>query len=148
MNQNPGPGRGRGKRPLDGSTNLTGREKKRAKNQVARNIQIQSIGTPSHVDPSNPDNNRAEGDSTQVLVPGTVDAVNFAEARAFEINAMHTAIKNASFSLNQLSFQSLPRGLRRRAASHNVKRLPLRLREQAKKEVGHDDIEFMARFCN
>ncbi|RUS16839.1 hypothetical protein BC938DRAFT_476452 [Jimgerdemannia flammicorona] len=89
------------------------------------------------------------------LGPRIVDVVNFAEARAFEINAMHSAIKNAgivvdqyvqriiSFALNQLSFQSLPRGLRRRAASHNIKRLPVRLREQAKKEVRHGDMEQM-----
>ena len=32
-------------------------------------------------------------------------------------------------------FQQLPRHMRRRAMSHNVRRLPRRLREKAKKEV-------------
>lgn len=40
-----------------------------------------------------------------------------------------------SAALNQLAFQSLPRGLRRRAASHNIKRIPVKLREKAKGEV-------------
>ncbi|RUP48702.1 hypothetical protein BC936DRAFT_144143 [Jimgerdemannia flammicorona] len=168
MNQNSpgGAGRGRGKRPYEGSQNLTGREKKRAKNLVARNIQTQSTGNSPLAGSSNPssvnhgeDGGPSSGEnsggvagssSTQGhsgLGPRIVDVVNFAEARAFEINAMHSAIKNAgivvdqyvqriiSFALNQLSFQSLPRGLRRRAASHNIKRLPVRLREQAKKEM-------------
>ncbi|RUS21833.1 NUC188 domain-containing protein [Endogone sp. FLAS-F59071] len=160
MNQNSSGSPGGGKRPFDGSVNLTGREKKRAKNQVARNIQTQSVGAPPYVGANNSAvashgsssgnsspsgaNNIAGGgsqgtficaDCSSGYVPRTVDVVNFAEARAFEINAMHSAIKTASFALNQLSFQSLPRGLRRRAASHNVKRLPVRLREQAKKEV-------------
>lgn len=40
-----------------------------------------------------------------------------------------------SYALNELAFQSLPRGLRRRAASHNINRLPARLRAKAAKEV-------------
>ena len=32
-------------------------------------------------------------------------------------------------------FQQLPRHMRRRAMSHNIRRLPRRLREKAKKEV-------------
>jgi Ribonucleases P/MRP protein subunit POP1 len=48
-----------------------------------------------------------------------------------------TNLPNVSNSgaLNQLAFQSLPRGLRRRAASHNIKRIPVKLREKAKSEV-------------
>ncbi|KAI7904843.1 NUC188 domain-containing protein [Cokeromyces recurvatus] len=48
---------------------------------------------------------------------------------------MQTAIKRASYALNELAFQSLPRGLRRRAASHNINRLPARLRAKAAKEA-------------
>lgn len=37
--------------------------------------------------------------------------------------------------MNELAFQSLPRGLRRRAASHNLNRLPARLRAKAAREA-------------
>ncbi|KAI7892348.1 NUC188 domain-containing protein [Mucor mucedo] len=52
-----------------------------------------------------------------------------------EINAMQSNIKKSSFALNELAFQSLPRGLRRRAASHNLNRLPARLRAKAAREA-------------
>ncbi|KAF9359856.1 hypothetical protein BGX26_011233 [Mortierella sp. AD094] len=71
----------------------------------------------------------------------TVDVVNFAEARAFEINAMHSAMESSKNSAVQRAFQSLPRNLRRRAASHNIKRLPVRLRERAKREVESDPVK-------
>ncbi|KAG0297060.1 hypothetical protein BGZ98_000715 [Dissophora globulifera] len=41
----------------------------------------------------------------------------------------------------QRAFQSLPRNLRRRAASHNLKRLPVRLRQRAMKEVEADPVK-------
>ncbi|KAI8878116.1 POPLD-domain-containing protein, partial [Backusella circina FSU 941] len=56
-------------------------------------------------------------------------------ARLYEINSMQNAIKSASYAINELAFQSLPRGLRRRAASHNLNRLPARLREKAAHEA-------------
>jgi len=57
----------------------------------------------------------------------------FAQARAAEINAMLKAV--AQKSSNSLVFQTLPRHMRRRAMSHNIKRLPRRLQEIARKEV-------------
>lgn len=57
----------------------------------------------------------------------------FAQARAAEINAMVKAVSQKSS--NSLVFQSLPRHMRRRAMGHDVKRLPRRLREIAKREV-------------
>ncbi|ORY00772.1 POP1-domain-containing protein [Basidiobolus meristosporus CBS 931.73] len=95
---------------------LTGREKKRARNQESRRIETQ-IGR----------------------APRTIDVVDFAEARSFEINAMQNAIRRAKEGAVQRAFQSLPRHLRRRAASHNVKRLPVRLREKALREMANDN---------
>lgn len=66
-----------------------------------------------------------------VLFPST--ASTFAQARAAEISAMLKAVTQKSS--NSLVFQTLPRHMRRRAMSHNVKRLPRRLREMAQKEV-------------
>ncbi|XP_056378334.1 ribonucleases P/MRP protein subunit POP1 [Hyla sarda] len=66
-------------------------------------------------------------------VPKYVTAAMFAKARAAEINAMLKAVSQKSS--NSLVFQSLPRHMRRRAMGHNIKRLPRRLREIAKKEM-------------
>ncbi|KAJ1076024.1 hypothetical protein K5549_008878 [Capra hircus] len=60
-------------------------------------------------------------------------ASTFAQARAAEISAMLKAVTQKSS--NSLVFQTLPRYMRRRAMSHNVKRLPRRLREIAQKEA-------------
>ncbi|KIM28940.1 hypothetical protein M408DRAFT_8384 [Serendipita vermifera MAFF 305830] len=68
-------------------------------------------------------------------IPVSVDAVKFAESRAFEINAMQKAIKSVRAAASTRVWQSLPRHLRRRAASHNVRRVPVRLREKARQEM-------------
>ena len=48
---------------------------------------------------------------------------------------MHTGMERSKDASAERAFQSLPRNLRRRAASHNIKRLPVRLRERAMREV-------------
>ncbi|XP_027287325.1 ribonucleases P/MRP protein subunit POP1 isoform X3 [Cricetulus griseus] len=72
-----------------------------------------------------------EGASQEI--PKYITAATFAQARAAEISAMLKAV--AQKSSNSLVFQTLPRHMRRRAMSHNVKRLPRRLQEMAKKEA-------------
>ncbi|OBS57497.1 hypothetical protein A6R68_11379 [Neotoma lepida] len=69
----------------------------------------------------------------QVTLRFPSTASTFAHARAAEISAMLKAV--AQKSSNSLVFQTLPRHMRRRAMSHNVKRLPRRLQEMAKKEA-------------
>ncbi|KFR13046.1 Ribonucleases P/MRP protein subunit POP1, partial [Opisthocomus hoazin] len=66
-------------------------------------------------------------------MPKYITVSTFAQARAAEINAMLKAV--AQKSSNSLVFQTLPRHMRRRAMSHNIKRLPRRLQEIARKEV-------------
>ncbi|KAM4706292.1 ribonucleases P/MRP protein subunit POP1 [Rhinophrynus dorsalis] len=66
-------------------------------------------------------------------IPKYITATMFAQARAAEINAMVRAVSQKSS--NTLVFQSLPRHMRRRAMGHDIKRLPRRLREIAKKEM-------------
>ncbi|XP_041422492.1 ribonucleases P/MRP protein subunit POP1 isoform X2 [Xenopus laevis] len=73
------------------------------------------------------------GPSEVPLVPKYITATMFAQARAAEINAMVKAVSQKSS--NTLVFQSLPRHMRRRAMGHDIKRLPRRLREIAKKEI-------------
>jgi hypothetical protein len=57
--------------------------------------------------------------------------------------ACHQATLNNSFltassseSSTHRAWQTLPRHLRRRAASHDVRRVPVRLRDKARTEVG------------
>ncbi|KAJ2754071.1 Ribonucleases P/MRP protein subunit pop1 [Coemansia pectinata] len=79
----------------------------------------------------------------KAVVPGhatlgkarSLDVTGFVEARSFEINALQRSLENAKTSGNARAFQTLPRHLRRRAASHNVKRMPVRLREKAISEM-------------
>ncbi|KAH7340957.1 ribonucleases P/MRP protein subunit POP1-domain-containing protein [Rhizoctonia solani] len=68
-------------------------------------------------------------------LPATLDIERFAQARSFEIGAMQSAIKTATEAASHRVWQTLPRHLRRRAASHDVRRVPVRLREKAKLEV-------------
>jgi len=65
--------------------------------------------------------------------PRGICAADFLQARAMELHNMTVAISHHSGT--RRAFQTLPRHMRRRAMSHNIKRLPYRLREQAKKEV-------------
>ncbi|KAI8055247.1 ribonucleases P/MRP protein subunit POP1-domain-containing protein [Syncephalis plumigaleata] len=65
---------------------------------------------------------------------------NFTEVRAFEINAMQNAMRNAMLSGNKRVFQTMPRHLRRRAASHQPKRLPVSVRTRALREMENPSI--------
>merc|ERR1719391_1046103 len=61
-----------------------------------------------------------------VEVPSDIRATQFAEARIKEIEALQQVLDAPKSGL--LASQQLPRHLRRRAVSHNPKRLPRRLR--------------------
>ncbi|KAF8635812.1 hypothetical protein AX15_000014 [Amanita polypyramis BW_CC] len=118
----------------DETTNDTqnAREKKRQKVTMARTIAVQSLppGMGSSTGPSTSGTSGGMG-----RLPGAIDVERFAEARAFEINAMEEAMKNASESSTHRVWQTLPRHLRRRAASHDVRRVPKRLRDKARVEM-------------
>ncbi|GAN04392.1 POP1-domain-containing protein [Mucor ambiguus] len=104
------------------ANNLSGKQKRRERNKSVR-----EIGKHNKLD------NKLADDIPKVS--GPIEANRYALARIMEINDMQHAIKKASYALNELAFQSLPRGLRRRAASHNINRLPARLRAKAAKEA-------------
>ena len=71
--------------------------------------------------------------------PRAINAEQFASARAVEIKNMVAAIEEADKSKGKRVFQTLPRHMRRRAMSHNVKRMPVRLRQRASYEVCEKD---------
>ncbi|ODV79433.1 POPLD-domain-containing protein [Suhomyces tanzawaensis NRRL Y-17324] len=68
-------------------------------------------------------------DKERLNIPDFLQSRTF-EIKSFELSQLKT--KNASATR---VFQSLPRVLRRRAASHNVKRIPKRLRNRSLKEM-------------
>lgn len=69
------------------------------------------------------------------MLPNAVDAKDFARGRMNEINLMTKELEQAKYSSTRRVFQQLPRHMRRRAASYNIKRLPTRLRLRAMEEV-------------
>ncbi|KJA21170.1 hypothetical protein HYPSUDRAFT_67916 [Hypholoma sublateritium FD-334 SS-4] len=119
------------KRPI-AADEISGREKKKLKVSFARTIAVQPIFEtgPSKANAVNkPKSNSLQG------LPSTIDVEKFVEVRSFEIDAMHDAMKTASASSTHRVWQTLPRHLRRRAASHDVRRVPLKLRERAAAEM-------------
>ncbi|KAG8528691.1 uncharacterized protein KY384_006378 [Bacidia gigantensis] len=65
---------------------------------------------------------------------GDLDVGAFVKAREFEIQAIDKSMTKAPAALNSRAFQSVPRDMRRRTASHNVKKIPKRLRSRAMKD--------------
>ncbi|WFC95180.1 ribonuclease P [Malassezia brasiliensis] len=69
------------------------------------------------------------------MVPDQLDVEAAINVRKTEILALHRAMKQAREATNTRAWQLLPRHLRRRAASHNLLRLPSRLRSKARAEL-------------
>ncbi|QPG76810.1 hypothetical protein FOA43_004204 [Brettanomyces nanus] len=65
-----------------------------------------------------------------------LDAPSFLKSREFEIKSLEKSQLKSKYSSSTRVFQSLPRELRRRTASHNVRRVPKRMRPRALKEMG------------
>lgn len=77
---------------------------------------------------------------------GELDVAAYAAARAFEIQALEEGMQRSKNALTTRAFQKVPRSLRRRTASHNVKRVPRRLRARAKREVLHQAV--FTKYCS
>lgn len=69
------------------------------------------------------------------IVPNALDVKEFTKSRMNEINLITKELDQAKYSSTRRVFQQLPRHMRRRAASYNIKRLPTRLRLRALEEV-------------
>ncbi|KAK7885993.1 hypothetical protein WMY93_025614 [Mugilogobius chulae] len=72
-----------------------------------------------------------DGGSYSKEMPKYINAGSFARARAAEVKTMVKAVTKKSASCHL--FSALPKHMRRRAMSHNTKRLPRRLQEMATK---------------
>lgn len=73
------------------------------------------------------------------LSNGELDLQAFLSAREFEIKALTDGMHRSKAVNNRRAFQLVPRGMRRRTASHNVKKLPKRLRARATREKLDDN---------
>lgn len=73
------------------------------------------------------------------LSNGELDLQAFLSAREFEIRALTDGMRKSKAVNNRRAFQLVPRGMRRRTASHNVKKLPTRLRPRARREQAEDN---------
>ncbi|EED19352.1 ribonuclease P complex subunit Pop1, putative [Talaromyces stipitatus ATCC 10500] len=90
--------------------------RKRAKYHDARSLAVQST-------------------DAALSATGELDVAAYVGAREYEIRALETGIQKSKGALATRAFQKVPRALRRRTASHNVKRVPKRLRARAKRET-------------
>jgi len=103
---------------------------------------------PNHVKPDNNkrpkvDHRAKQRDARQLSTQtaskafknGELDVDKFVRAREFEIRALEEGMQRSKKALNRRAFQQVPKELRRRTASHNVKKIPKRLRGKGKREV-------------
>ncbi|KAF9879421.1 POPLD domain-containing protein [Colletotrichum karsti] len=77
--------------------------------------------------------------SDAALKDGELDLQAFLNAREFEIKALEESMRHTKGEATSRAFQQVPRGMRRRTASHNAKRVPKRLRRRALKEMTEDN---------
>lgn len=68
------------------------------------------------------------------ILPQTI-SFQFAAARGKEVQVMRNTLNSSMIYATKMAFQRLPTYMRRRAMSHNVKRLPRRVREIHKSQV-------------
>ncbi|SCU94092.1 LADA_0G06480g1_1 [Lachancea dasiensis] len=78
----------------------------------------------------------APRDVGELSESGSMLKVNdFMASREFEVKQLQLAMHKSKAASSTRVFQALPRKLRRRTASHNVKRIPKRLRNRALREM-------------
>ncbi|KAL1837849.1 hypothetical protein VTJ49DRAFT_3322 [Mycothermus thermophilus] len=77
--------------------------------------------------------------SDAALDDGKLDLQKFLAAREFEIKALEDSMRKCKAVNATRVFQQVPRAMRRRTASHNVRRVPKRLRDQARREMIEDN---------
>jgi hypothetical protein len=103
------------RKPAFASQN-TAAARKRAKTIDARSLAVQSS-------------------SAALSATGELDVAAYVGAQEAAIRSLESGIQRSKAALTSRAFQQVPRSLRRRTASHNVKRVPRRLRARAKREV-------------
>lgn len=87
----------------------------------------------------------AQSSDAALSASGELNVAAYVSAREFEIRALERGIQQSKGVASTRAFQQVPRSLRRRTASHNVKRVPKRLRARAKREVCHSSFVIRTR---
>lgn len=105
--------------PSTQQNSIQGHAPKRAKFQDARSILTQK--------------------SDAALKNGELDVQSFLKSREFEIKALQDGMQRSKHGRTTRAFQEVPRDMRRRTASHNVKRVPKRMQSRAAKEMREDN---------
>ena len=117
------------------------KKRKQERAHTARFIQTQAPTPTSSASssrtvskPSTPVPAHASNTATSNL-PTSVELESLVSSRAFQIQSFLRSIKSAKSATTTRAWQLLPRHARRRAASHNLLRLPSRLRSKALAEL-------------
>ncbi|PWY83506.1 putative ribonuclease P complex subunit Pop1 [Aspergillus heteromorphus CBS 117.55] len=108
------------RKPGNNSNTITGAARKRAKTFDARSLAVQAA-------------------DAALSASGELDVAAYVAAREFEIRSLESGMQRSKLALTSRAFQKVPRSLRRRTASHNVKRVPRRLRGRARREMLEDN---------
>ncbi|CAK7223688.1 Ribonucleases P/MRP protein subunit pop1 [Sporothrix bragantina] len=74
----------------------------------------------------------------------SLDLSSFLNCLEQEVGDLHTAFKTRRDDRVEKAFQRVPRSMRRRTASHNAKRVPRRLRNQAHRDQAADNTPSVA----
>lgn len=90
---------------------------------------------------------RFGGESTRDLSEsgGMLQVNDFISSREYEIKQLQLAMHKSKTAGCTRVFQALPRSMRRRTASHNVKRIPKRMRSRALREMLKNDQQVTAK---
>ncbi|CBQ73683.1 related to Ribonucleases P/MRP protein subunit POP1 [Sporisorium reilianum SRZ2] len=118
------------------------KKRKQERAHTARFIQTQTSSTPASSASSSRTVSKAStpipahvsANATSTL-PTSVELESLVSSRAFQIRSFLRSIKSAKSATTTRAWQLLPRHARRRAASHNLLRLPTRLRSKALAEL-------------
>ncbi|CAI4049548.1 ribonuclease P/MRP protein subunit POP1 SKDI_14G1080 [Saccharomyces kudriavzevii IFO 1802] len=116
---------GGGKKPLNKNQLL-----KRNRIRNARSIRAEAVAASSS-------KNSAPNDLSES--GGKLKVDQFINSREFEVKQLQLAMHNSKGASSTRIFQALPRKLRRRTASHNVRRIPKRMRNRALREMRKSD---------
>ncbi|KAJ3860541.1 POP1-domain-containing protein [Lentinula novae-zelandiae] len=123
------------KRALEKKQPTNFKERKKQKLADARTIAIQSPITTSNA-VAGPSRLGSTVNDKLKRLPGAIDVEKFAEVSSVCLSRLSpNRCRQGSSASTTRAWQVLPRHLRRRAASHNPRRVPLRLRDKARSEM-------------
>lgn len=111
--------------------------------KAAKLKNTRTIRTIQHNENNNP---KKKGEYNELLSKDlslikTEDYINLKQSEIK--NFIETIIKNKKYGSNKRAYQNLPRHLRRRTGSHNVRRVPKRIRKRTLKEMMKSDQKVM-----